>query len=314
LRVFGNHLLNAAGQPVRLLGVDHSGTEYACIQGWGIFDGPSDASGLAAIASWHANAIRVPLNEDCWLNLNGVKPGYGGAPYQNAVIGYVGRIHQAGLYAILDLHWNAPGSNQATGQQVMADADHAPAFWQSVAAAFKNDPAVVFDLYNEPHDVDWACWLGGCTTPGWQTAGMQDLVNAVRSTGATQPVMLGGLQWANDLSQWLTHRPVDPANALVASFHLYNFNGCVTIACWTNQISPVAGQVPVVTGELGENDCAHGFIDQYLPWADAHGISYLGWTWNVWDCRSGPALIANYNGMPTAFGQGLRDHLLAVNP
>jgi len=312
--VSGNHLVDASGRSVRLLGVNHSGTEYACIQGWGIFDGPTDATALAAITGWHANAIRIPLNEDCWLNINGVNPAYGGTNYQNAISGYVRRIHQAGLYVILDLHWNAPAATKATGQQVMADADHAPAFWQSVAATFRNDPAVVFDLYNEPHDVDWACWVSGCTTPGWQTAGMQSLVNAVRSTGATQPVMLGGLRWANDLSQWLAHRPSDPANATVASFHVYNFNTCITTGCWTSVLGPIAGQVPVVTGEMGENDCAQGFIDQYMPWADAHGVSYLGWTWNVWSCSGGPALITDYSGTPTAFGQGFRDHLIAVNP
>jgi hypothetical protein len=269
---------------------------------------------VATIASWHVNAVRVPLNEDCWLNINGVKPAYGGANYQNAIVNYVNTLHRHNIYAILDLHWNAPGSQAATGQQDMPDADHSSAFWQSVATTFKNDPAVLFDLYNEPHSVDWNCWLNGCTTPGYQTVGMQSLVNTVRSTGATQPIMVGGLQWANDLTQWLTHKPSDPANAIVASIHVYNFNQCIAAACWNSVFAPIAALVPVVTGEMGENDCAHGFIDQYMAWADATGVSYVGWTWNVWNCASGPALITNYNGTPTGFGLGLKNHLAIVNP
>jgi endoglucanase len=74
---------------------------------------------------------------------------------------------------------------------------------------------------------------------------------------------------------------------------------------------PVAARVPVVTGELGEDDCAHGFIDEYMGWADAHGVSYLGWAWNVWDCKTGPALITDYAGTPTPYRVGLRDHLAA---
>ncbi len=35
------------------------------------------------------------------------------------------------------------------------------AFWKDVAAAYKNHPAVIFDLYNEPHDVSWDVWLKG---------------------------------------------------------------------------------------------------------------------------------------------------------
>src|SRR5438105_55651 len=72
LHVSGNKILNSAGAPVHIVGVNRSGSEYACIQGWGFFDGPSDAASVAAIAGWHTNAVRLGLNEDCWLNINGV--------------------------------------------------------------------------------------------------------------------------------------------------------------------------------------------------------------------------------------------------
>jgi endoglucanase len=311
--VSGKQLTTSAGAPLRLLGVNRSGTEYACAQGWGLFDGPNDAASIAAMKAWHINTVRVPLNEDCWLGINGVKPEYGGANYRNAIVSYVNALNQADLVAIVELHWNAPGTELALGQKVMADADHSPAFWTSVATTFKGNNATVFDLYNEPHDISWPCWRDGCTTSdGWQTAGMQTLVNAVRATGAQQPIMLGGLGWSSDLSQWLTYKPNDPLNKLVASVHLYNFSGCNTVTCWNNTIKPVSDVVPVVTGEVGENDCAHGFVDSYMNWADANGISYLGWTWNTWNCNSGPALITNYDGTPTAYGAGLKNHLAAL--
>jgi hypothetical protein len=47
------------------------GAEFACVQGWGIFDGPTDNTSIAAIKSWNINVIRIPLNEDCWLGING---------------------------------------------------------------------------------------------------------------------------------------------------------------------------------------------------------------------------------------------------
>ena len=40
----GNKLFDGKGQQVKLHGVNRSGTEYACIQGWGIFDGPNGRS------------------------------------------------------------------------------------------------------------------------------------------------------------------------------------------------------------------------------------------------------------------------------
>jgi hypothetical protein len=52
-----------------------------------------------------------------------------------------------------------------------------------------------------------------------------------------------------------------------------------------------------------------------MAWADTHGISYLGWAWDAhggWTCQGGPSLISDYDGTPTAFGRGFRDHLRAL--
>ena len=290
------------------------------------------------MASWHGNAVRLPLNEDCWLGINGVNPLYGGAAYQQAIEAYVATLHQAGLYVIVDLHWNAPGTIAAAAQQPLPDADHAGDFWQSVATAFASDPAVVFDLYNEPFLYGsymqnaggdaWACWLDGCglnqyltggnpyTLPyAWNAIGMQQLVTIVRGTGAKNPIMIGGLDWANDLSGWLAHMPKDPQNAIVASWHSYPGETCNSAACWTSAVAPVAAVVPVVTGEIGDHVCsATTFVEALVPWLDSQGISYVGWTWNTWgDCDN--VLITTYAGAPTAnFGQTFHDLLAISNP
>jgi hypothetical protein len=324
LRVSGNHFVDADGKTVTLHGVNRSGAEFACIQGNGIFDGPVDAASVAAIKSWHANAVRVPLNEDCWLALSDVKPAYSGATYQNAIKDYVNLLHQNGVLAILDLHWthgqytgNSAGCSDvnATCQKPMPDAQYAPAFWSQVAAAYKGDDSTVFDLFNEPYPDratadGWTCLRDGdaCTAIPYQVAGTQSLVNAVRSTGADNVIMVGGLAYTNDLSQWLTYAPTDPSHNLAASWHSYNFNTCSSSSCWDSQLAPVAAKVPLVAGEIGENDCGHSYVDGLMSWLDQHAASYLAWTWNTWDCSTGPALISSYDGTPTAFGAGVRAH------
>lgn len=246
-----------------------------------------------------------------------------GANYRRAIQGYVTLLNAHGLVAILDLHWSAPGTAKATGQQPMPDRDHAPAFWASVAQTFKNNSSVVFDLYNEPapdHNnwrgtAAWACWRdgGNCSGVSFEAAGMQELVDAVRGTGATNIIMATGINHGNHVDDWLLYRPADPTGNLVAGVHLYNFNGCNDQICWENSIAPVALQVPVVVGELGQNDCSHWFIDPLMGWLDAHGIGYVAWTWDTWsDCGGGPVLITDYNGTPTNFGVGFREHLAAL--
>jgi len=333
LKVSGNKFTDAGGATRRLLGVNRSGGEFACVQGYGIWDGPVDDAAVKAIADWKANTVRIPLNEECWLGLSNIKPEYAGANYIAAVKELVARVEAHGMTPMVELHWtwgqytgNSAGCADihASCQKPMPNMQYTPAFWTSVANTFKADPYVVFDLFNEPYpdraastaQQAWTCWRDGGTCPGigYEVAGMQDLVDAIRGTGATNPILAGGLAYSNDLTQWLTYKPRDPANNLAAAWHVYNFNTCSNESCWDSQLAPVAAQVPLVAGEIGENTCAHSFIDRVMKWFDDRRLSYLGWTWNTWNCSSGPALISAYDGTPTAFGIGLRDHLRALNP
>jgi len=334
LHVNGNKLVTATGATYRLLGVNRSSAEFACVQGKGVFDGAQpDQATVDAMKAWNIHTVRVPLNEDCWLGTYGTPSG---AEYQSAVKDYVTLLVANGINVILDLHWShgaytgtssACADVNATCQKPMPDAEYAPKFWTSVATMFKGNDAVLFDLFNEPYPdaannwsdmtAAWTCLRDGgtCTGISYEVAGMQDLVDAVRATGATNVLLIPGLTWTNDLSQWPAYKPVDPKGNIVASWHSYNFNACVTTACWDSQIGSVAAQVPVQAGEIGQNTCAHDYIDQLMAWADAHGVGYTAWTWNPWGCTGGNVLIQDYTGTPTeTYGSGFKAHLLTVNP
>jgi hypothetical protein len=324
--VRNNHLVNSSGSVIRLTGVNRSGAEYACAEGWGIWDGPTDTDpAIRAMAAWHINAVRIPLNEDCWLGINGVKHAYSGASYRSAIADYVARLERFAMVPILNLHFSAPGRTVPDGQVPMADEDHSPAFWGSIAAYFKNDDHVIFDLFNEPYPdsnqdtpAAWSCVLNGGTCRGvsFRTAGMQQLVNVVRATGASQPLMIAGPQYAGVLDHWLQYAPRDPLHQLVASIHVYepDYAPCDTRACWVSQIAPVAAKVPVVAGEIGSKNCSGSSISPLLDWSDAAGVSYLAWAWNVGSCTDGPSVITDYGGAPTqTYGQCYRDHLLALH-
>jgi endoglucanase len=383
ISISGNHFVNGpngTGQTIQLRGVNVSSSEYACAENFGYDDGDYTDATAAAIAAWGANAVRIPLNEDCWLNTN-LPPGdqYGGAGYQHEIEGFVADLNAHGIYAILDLHWTAPGNQTALEQQPMPDEDHSPAFWISVATAFKSNPAVVFDLFNEPYDptdprsgsdgnasdaVSWGCWESGtkpdpvgggappvpCYTQAYddqnkptthyQVVGMQTLLTDIRNTGAAQPIIVGGLDYADDLGDtndsngggqgWMQNAPDDPLNQEAASFHNYQGKGCDNQTCWDNSVKVVAAHVPVVTGEFAEdnylaagcsaNAGASTFDDRYMTWADNNNVSYLAWAWLVDDppqlgddtCdRHG--LISSYDGTPIApNGTVVHDHLRAL--
>jgi endoglucanase len=305
--------------------------EYACSEGWGYSQDDDTNAAAAAMVSWGINAIRVPLNQNCWLGSDSSDYGTAAA-YQAAVAAWVTILNSHGIVVILDLHWSAPTGQHALGQWPMADSNSIP-FWKSVATAYASDPSVIFDAFNEPYSIwnnstnsysfqlTWGCWEnGGCKAPlvdnnqapvscynattgacTYTVAGMSQLIAAIRSGGATQPIMLGGLNYSNDLSGWLAHEPTDSDSTpqLIASWHNYpGQDSCgYTAVCWNAATSTVAASVPIITGEFGETDGTSTDMVAYMNWADAHGIGYLPWAWWDADGLSGDtALYALYSG------------------
>jgi hypothetical protein len=81
--------------------VTRAGTEFECIQGYGIFNGPNDAASIEAIQSWNTDIVRVPLNEDCWLGINGSPEEYSGEIYQRAIVQFVELVNSYDFVVIL---------------------------------------------------------------------------------------------------------------------------------------------------------------------------------------------------------------------
>ncbi|GAB2873319.1 glycoside hydrolase family 5 protein [Nocardioides pacificus] len=295
-------------------GVNWSGFEYPCAQGWAlsalvdvVAQDPA-ASEARLIADWGATTVRIPLNQDCWLGTREApvdeSAGPGDEPavadYRAEVVGFVDALNQAGLVAVLDLHSRKRAGEPEFGNLAMPDEDSL-AFWTSVATTFRDHPSVMFDAFNEPYsrfddargewafELTWACWRdGGCTPPAeddrvppsgatYTAVGMADVVAAIREAGARQPVLLGGLDYANDLSGWLEHRPYD--DQLVAAMHSYDFKQCGTRECWDAVLTPLAQQVPLITAELGAEDPSSSYVADYLAWAEETDTGVLFWVW-----------------------------------
>lgn len=254
--------------------------------------------------SWGARVVRFALNQDFWL---------AGAAKHNG--GYVGNVDQAvqqarqlGLDVILDLHWSDKGNlqEQNPGQQRMAD-QNSIAFWTEVAGKYKGDGCVSFELYNEPHDVSWDVWLnGGSSGDGFTVAGMQQLYNAVRATGADNLVFIGGLDYAFDLSGVPAHR-VQGYNIVYVS-HPYDFPNKQP-ANWEAAWGFLAATDPVALTEFGSFDCKTSYYTQLIQVADAKKVSWTAWAWYPGGCGF-PSVISDWSGTPNEPGKIVKAALL----
>lgn len=269
------------------------------------------------MAEWHANVVRIALNQDFWLSGAALYD----PSYEDRTDGAVHDAEAAGLDVILDLHWSdrgnltvdkLDGQNQvgSSNQQQMAD-QNSKQFWSEVAAKYKDDGRVLFELYNEPNKIAWDVWLDGGTVEEYTAVGMQALYDAVRATGADNLVVAGGLNWAFDLSAVRTS-PIDGYNVVYAS-HPYNKSDDAP-SVWETSFGYLASQdvAPVLLTEFGDptKNCTGAWDSNLITYADARHISWTAWAWYPSGC-SFPALISDWGYTTTVQGDVVRAALLA---
>jgi len=329
--VEGNTIYDSTGKAHLFHGVDRTSFE------WNPEGQYIDAGDYTLMASgWDANVVRIPIDQDFWLTSSPIySAGYAGVIDQQ-----VTDARAAGLDVILDLHWSdrgdisaASNSNLGTlpGQQCMADTNSVT-FWQEVATKYKGNGHVLFELYNEPHDISWNVWIGGGnTTSGdagscaysFSAVGMQQLYDTVRGAGADNLVFVGGDNWAYDLSGVPDNR-VDGYNVVYVS-HVYHHNTGHDPSDWPTSWGFLTATDPVMLTEFGpfsnqSNDvnCDLDYATEVLDYADMNNTSWSSWAWWVYngdgtddgsDYCDYPSILLTRTGSPNSLGQIVQTRL-----
>ncbi|MDF3055930.1 MAG: glycoside hydrolase family 5 [Rariglobus sp.] len=310
IRVQGNRLVTVdGGREVWLQGLNAGGLETL----------PQDMQVLKSVVvgidDWKSNAIRLPMNERFWF---GRDPGQkdGGKAYREKIDQIITLTANRGAYLVIDLHrFRAP------------KAEHVE-FWKDAATRYKNHPAVLFDLFNEPHGISWKIWRDGGfvgektgadesaflseeekkKNQGFESPGMQALVDAVRSTGARNIVIAGGLGWAGDLSGVVNGYALEEregGNGIMYSWHQYNWH-----KGWDKTVLPVAALHPVFVGEVGADtnkmnfiphdiqESPYTWVPDMLGFIQKHRLNWTAWCFHP---RATPVMISDWKYTPTPF-------------
>jgi hypothetical protein len=337
LKVAGTQILNRANQPVILRGVNAASLEWT-----------SDGQGHilqsvnTAIQEWHVNVIRLPLAQDRWFGKASGQQDEGVA-YRALVKTIVDACATQACYIVLDLHWSDCGEWGANIAQHSMPDQNSVVFWQDCAAAYRDHPAVLFDLYNEPHDVAWDIWLKGGTITDrpnsrrggpprtFEAVGMQKLLDTVRATGAKNLVIAGGLDWAYDFSGILDGRQLSDSggNGVLYVNHAYNNKGH-SVETWISRMEQATAKLPVIVSEYGGSGGPNRRAGRFgapgraaSPGGDdwlLHVMQALqdhNWSWIAWDFHpaAGPTLISGWDYTPTPdFGVFVKQALAGTLP
>jgi endoglucanase len=293
-----------------------------------------------AIDDWHVNHIRLPMSQDRWFGKAPEQDDQGKA-YRAIVDEIVKLCASKGVYIMLDLHWSNAGVwGEQIGQHSMPD-ENSAAFWKDVAPIYANHPAVIYDLYNEPHNVSWDIWLNGGeitdrpnrrnqTPRTFKAVGMQQLLDIVRAAGAKNLVVVGGLDWAYDFSGILEGRQLkDPTgNGLIYANHCYN-NKNQAVETWIANMEKAAKKFPIIISEFGGAYYKPGeepprrrsggmrrndgdWLMRVLQAIEDHEWSYTAWDFHP---SAGPTLISGWDYTPSpGFGVYVKQMLAGTLP
>ncbi len=346
LHVEGRHIKDSRGQVVILRGVNQPGfadtpTGLWNPKGGSLFSGVRrwgpDAvkANLDAMERWGLNVVRGHQAVRYWIDNEGkTRDGTKiGITYREAVKEVVKLCADRQMYYIFDPYCIRGYGEEGSGQDPMPfppySIEHQKKlvppvipgeaafvqYWRDVATELKPFPNVIFEIFNEPVPVKGVGKEQAMRD--WRRV-WQECVDAIRSTGATQPIVI---QWdygiwcnlnfppprnAGATMDWVEKNPFhDPLGNLVYSFHIYRYHGSFHYSlperknvweygdirkglelCLVDNVLRKLNK-PVICGEIGANMWCRGeelkrelaCLENSLKIFGELGIGYVVWVW-----------------------------------
>ena len=213
---------------------------------------------------WHPSVVRLAVyptdsDFDSPIQYQANPEAY----YQNVLRPAVDYAKQKGLYAIVDWH-----HIDDTTKHV----DTTNAFWADIAPRFKNDPNVLFELFNEP--INAGSW------PSVRTD-MQSFYNTVRVGAPDNLVLVGTPNWCQVVGPTAL-QPIEGTNIVYVA-HMYPQH-------WANaslrtQIATAAAAHPVFLSEWGFQSGANAILDgtissygaPFKQFVEDYRLSWTAW-------------------------------------
>ncbi len=311
LRTSGGTIVDSAGKQFHIKAVNWFGMETKGCSLDGLYQISLD-SGMAQIATFGFNTIRLPYSSECLEQTTATtridtskNPTLAGKDPLQLMDAVVAAAKAHGLRVILDHHRSDSAAQSPLWYTATYPEKTWIADWVMLAKRYAGDPAVIgADLQNEPHGV--ACWGCGVASRDWAAAA----VRAGNAIGAVDPqllIIVEGVeksangtyaQWGGALEDVAAHPiTLKVPRQLVYSAHDYpgsiskhpwfsapNFPANMP-AVWDRNFGFIQkkGIAPVLLGEFGsklETTSDKLWLAAMVSYLKKTGIGFAYWSFN----------------------------------
>lgn len=340
----GGQIVDAAGNPVRMTGLNWFGMETANYSPHGLWT-RNYKDMLDQVKSLGYNSLRLPYSNqlfDAGSAPNSIDyaknpdlQGLSGLQIMDRIVGYAGQI---GLHVILDRHRPDSGGQSELWYTSAYSESRWISDWVMLANHFKGNQAVVgADLHNEPHGQ--STWGSGVQATDWRLAA-ERAGNAILAANADWLIIVEGIDcysgdcywWGGNL-QGADAYPVrlDKPGKLVYSAHDYatsvysqpwfdaaNFPDNLP-AIWDRNWGRLkkSGTAPVLVGEFGSTLTAakdQQWLAKLLDYTGkgTGGFDFTYWSLNPNSGDTGGILKDDWTTVDTVKQGYLQPYLLPV--
>ncbi len=251
LQVIGTQLCNEAGEPVALHGMSSHGLQW-----YGNF---TCAQSIRNTASFGANVFRVAMYTD--------EGGYISDPAgtREKLYAAVDAAIEQDMYVIIDWHILHDGNPQTYKKEALA-------FFEEAAERYKDSPAVLYEVCNEPN--------GGVTWERDIKPYEEEAVAAIRKHSPNAVILLGSGTWSQDIHE-AAKSPLEGEN-LMYTLHFYAGTHGEELRQRIDEAQEAGLAVFVSEWGTSRADGSGGVFEDaskvWLDFLDERGISWCNWS------------------------------------
>ncbi|MBI4977692.1 MAG: glycoside hydrolase family 5 protein [Spirochaetes bacterium] len=245
----GNKVCDARGEPVVLRGMSLFWSQWM-----GKFYTAETVRWLRD--DWKCTVVRAAM-------ATGSKDGFNGAPEKTmaALRAVIKACVDTGIYVIIDFH----------SHNAHKETENALAFFDQVSKEFGAYPNVIYELFNEPQDVQWSTII----KPYAET-----VIPAIRRNDPSNLIIVGTRTW----SQRVDEAAADPLAGPNIAYTMHFYAGTHKQSLRDQTARALAAGIPVFVTEYGTcGSSGNGKFDPaetaaWYEFLEANHISYCNWS------------------------------------